>query len=975
MKKIHKLLVTGLLLSGFIFPAAGCVQPPEPFVPPESSGGKVTINDAYDWNEAEDGSTRPNLGDDYEAVVPVKDVLLTIAEGSSVRFKGGESTFKLPVGSYLKPTDFDESTTGGNDVCGIFTLDENNEVVTDSFKQLSEFEPAAETVIMPCFAHKNSDYIGFGTNKIGDYVVNENGVDLTIKTIGYALKSETAYLDGFYGKKIIGEATKDNSKISYFRSVSTTKVEAGQTYTYHYYIKNFSDKPITLHTYQMLTGHAWDNLANRVPADPITLAPGEGKSVSLKLKATTANANALTLFRFEEPVETISLGVAMSIENSTPTKPATIHLNLPEGFTVADSYKREVRTNDKLVLPTANQIINKTEHRLLGWVYANSNNTPVTEGVRIKGDITIEPLLTQDVRVEFFNLPNGFAVNSKYKSVFQEGDLLVLPTDAQLDNTTGHKVAYWLDDSGRQINAGTVLSEDIKLTPVLTEDIRITLELPEGFTVTSDYKITAQTGDKLVLPTASQIQNNTGHNIIRWVDGNNQPVTNNTLLTGDITIKPELTADALVRFVLPENFSLKDYDGLNGDNELHLQTGDRLTLPTAEQINNTTGNRFIRWVDENGKPLANTVQLTGNLTIKPELTQAAKITVRLPEGLTVKGEYQTDVQTGDKLLIPELEGEKAILDAIKGWYIVGNGNQKIDANTIILDTELTIAPYWQQANGYEYVAIGSGANSGYNSDETYGSVGYHLGAHDNTATGSVKYSTGHIVSGGENGQAAQGVTLSDSLPVKAGSIIRFDSKRTAGAGKYEFSYAFENRGNSDLKLSVYQINASSEYRGLKFAYENSRYRVEINLKPGESITKLGQYDLPSNGNWLTIIIIEQDVESFEFGVAIGYKSITAIDAAYQNQAALNNPANIQYNAEENGGIVVKDSYLKQRAGHFITVPTENDIEVPAGITVEKWQLIVDGVAYDIPAKVTDWKNLMVPSVSTLKAVLKENANG
>lgn len=975
MKKIHKLLVTGLLLSGFIFPAAGCVQPPEPFVPPESSGGKVTINDAYDWNEAEDGSTRPNLGDDYEAVVPVKDVLLTIAEGSSVRFKGGESTFKLPVGSYLKPTDFDESTTGGNDVCGILTLDENNEVVTDSFKQLSEFEPAAETVIVPCFAHKNSDYIGFGTNKIGDYVVNENGVDLTIKTIGYALKSENAYLDGFYGKKITGDVTHDNSKISYFRSVSTTKVEAGQTYTYHYYIKNFSDKTITLHAYQMLTGHAWDNLANRVPADPITLAPGEGKSVSLKLKATTANANALTLFRFEEPVETISLGVAMSIENSTPTKPATIHLNLPEGFTVADSYKREVRTNDKLVLPTANQIINKTEHRLLGWVYANSNNTPVTEGVRIKGDITIEPLLTQDVRVEFFNLPNGFAVNSKYKSVFQEGDLLILPTDAQLDNTTGHKVAYWLDDNGRQINAGTVLSEDIKLTPVLTEDIRITLELPEGFTVTSDYKITAQTGDKLVLPTASQIQNNTGHNIIRWVDGNNQPVTNNTLLTGDITIKPELTADALVRFVLPENFSLKDYDGLNGDNELHLQTGDRLTLPTAEQINNTTGNRFIRWVDENGKPLANTVQLTGNLTIKPELTQSAKITVRLPEGLTVKGEYQTDVQTGDKLLIPELEGEKAILDAIKGWYIVGNGNQKIDANTIILDTELTIAPYWQQANGYEYVAIGSGANSGYNSAETYGSVGYHLGAHDNTATGSVKYSTGHIVSGGESGQAAQGVTLSDSLPVKAGSIIRFDSKRTAGAGKYEFSYAFENRGNSDLKLSVYQINASSEYRGLKFAYENSRYRVEINLKPGESITKLGQYDLSSNGNWLTIIIVEQDVESFEFGVAIGYKSITNIDAAYQNQAALNNPANIQYNAEENGGIVVKDSYLKQRAGHFITVPTENDIEVPAGITVEKWQLIVDGVAYDIPATVTDWKNLMVPSVSTLKAVFKENANG
>ena len=122
-------------------------------------------------------------------------------------------------------------------------------------------------------------------------------------------------------------------------------------------------------------------------------------------------------------------------------------------------------------------------------------------------------------------------------------------------------------------------------------------------------------------------------------------------------------------------------------------------------------------------------------------------------------------------------------------------------------------------------------------------------------------------------------------------------------------------------------------------------------------------------------MFEQDVDSFEFGFAVSYKSITAIADDYKNQSALSNPANIEFNSAENGGIVVKDSYLKQRAGHFITVPTADDIEVPAGITVEKWQLIVDGVAYDIPATVTDWKNLMVPSVSTLKAVLKENANG
>ena len=155
----------------------------------------------------------------------------------------------------------------------------------------------------------------------------------------------------------------------------------------------------------------------------------------------------------------------------------------------------------------------------------------------------------------------------------------------------------------------------------------------------------------------------------------------------------------------------------------------------------------------------------------------------------------------------------------------------------------------------------------------------------------------------------------------------------------------------------------------------NRYRVEINLNPGESITKLGQYNLGQNGNWITYIVFEQDVDSFEFGFAVSYKSITAIADDYKNQSTLSNPANIEFNSAENGGITVNESYLNQRLGHFLVAPTASEINLPDGVQVEKWQIIINGETYDIPAAISDWKAMLVPTNGILKAVLKENANG
>ena len=56
MKKIGKLLITGMLIGAFAVPLAGCVDEDDPFDPNQPGGGKVTINDAYDWNNDKTGS-------------------------------------------------------------------------------------------------------------------------------------------------------------------------------------------------------------------------------------------------------------------------------------------------------------------------------------------------------------------------------------------------------------------------------------------------------------------------------------------------------------------------------------------------------------------------------------------------------------------------------------------------------------------------------------------------------------------------------------------------------------------------------------------------------------------------------------------------------------------------------------------------------------------------------------------------------
>lgn len=1221
----------------------------------------------------------------------------------------------------LKQSDFDESTLGGKTIGGVAVYNTEENKISGYIK-LENFVPLEATAILPYFEPEKGEPFVFGSNKIGDYFYGADGADYS-ELDEYRVETGYVLVDGYMGRSMhIAHALE---KDAYFRSVTSYPREAGQHFTYHFTFVNRSESGISFTVYNMLGGHNWKDTASAVASDPVTLAAGESKNVSIAVGADMSkdDSNTLTLIRMDVDATEVKLDVAMSIENTTPTQPAKITLVLPEGFVVKD-YVTDVRTNDKLVLPKASQIENNTGHKILRWEY--EDGTAVVEGVRLKGDITIRPVLTEDAFITFSDMPEGFSVTEDYVTKLQTGDKLVLPTAAQIKNTTGRNFVRWVYTDGTPVENGTVLTGSITIKPELSQPAKITVSLPSSLKLSSDYKTDAQTGDILAAPTSAQISGTLpdGRAVGGWyIVGSNEVITDKTVIKSTaVTIAPyytrrentavmcnysaenrngnplvfgnlqtsqrpmnvynatngaaaekfdpipnkwqnsvvvgggadgytelgniisypeELQKGTAFRYgtivsadesgnsvtvvqknvehtfiynfqnygntvlsftvqqtnsgadvegekkdvvlapgesttvtlkvaytkgsanknvityftinqdvtgmrlgisinaMLKANVSLKNTEGFTlnpsytdkafyiggrltlpaegdytdsksenrtllgwkdgGGNALEggeiisasntvlvpvfeefavvtvklpegvtlngyeaskkYALGDKLVLPTQSQItsekkilywiidgtsavvdnetvleanititpvlesdrkqavvitaaadpnftvsqdylnktqykgellvlpkegeytNNYAGQKVVGWKDKT----TDTVLTEGmpitldSITLVPVLAEMIKVEYRLPSGVTLDSAVKTAYDSGEKLALPSQEQLSGSAHGVPAGWLNAESGAKVTADTVVTEA-MSIVPYWQKASGYEYVQVGSGSASGYNTDKTHGNFDTHsadgtLSYSGHTGNNQGTYGEAAVVSGGADGYAMLGSVLSDTAPVTAGSMIRFDSKQVpklTATAAVEFRYLVENRGKTALKLSIYQIASSSEYKvGNYYGYE-SRYRTEVELNPGESKAVVGQYKITANNNWLTLVVFERDVESFSFGFAISAKTTGSADVAaeYENQPASANTAAISYNPEDNEGITVSDSYLTRRVGHFVTAPAAGDITVPEGVTVGKWQLVIGGETYDLSASVTDWKNVRLPSAgATLKAFI------
>ena len=292
MKKFGKLMFTGLLIGGLLVPVAGCVKAPDPFNPPESSD-KVIINDAYDWNDDETASTRPELGGGYVPAPPAKDALITIAEGSVIRFKDGQSSFKLPVGELLTNAHFDEASLNGHNIGGVAVLDEQGNIA--EVFVLKDFTPTEETTVLPFYSLDKGEDGLFGATAVGDWIHDADFNDLSESV---EIKNAISVVNGWLSNNIniAGTFASGNS----FRALTPYTVKEGYDYTYSYKFTNNGNSAVSFDVYQMREGYRWDNTVTSVPVETITLQAGESSEiVSVKLENNSANQNVMTVIKVD----------------------------------------------------------------------------------------------------------------------------------------------------------------------------------------------------------------------------------------------------------------------------------------------------------------------------------------------------------------------------------------------------------------------------------------------------------------------------------------------------------------------------------------------------------------------------------------------------------------------------------------------------------------------------------------------------
>lgn len=316
------------------------------------------------------------------------------------------------------------------------------------------------------------------------------------------------------------------------------------------------------------------------------------------------------------------------------------------------------------------------------------------------------------------------------------------------------------------------------------------------------------------------------------------------------------------------------------------------------------------------------------------VTIDANSPVKFADGSTSK-----EVKKGDALTLESFD-LSGIPDSRE---LVGFAGTDGDGERTILDIEdcriwedLTILPYFSPESGFKALDIGSGKIGRFNLDGVPGSIAVNK---------TIKYDTNEIVAGGSGGYAELGGLITETSPVTIGSAFRLDSTCTVTEGVWEVAYNFENKGDEELHLDVYQVSKGAEYNNGNLSYENTRYRVDVDLKPGESMRGKGQYYLTSNGNILPYIVADRSMSSMKFGMTLSVKARTDLTEPETKPSPEPTPtAKLSFKLPE--GITVNDDYKTDVAfGATVIPPTSAQITNTTGRTIGGWYIVGDSLEF------------------------------
>lgn len=165
-----------------------------------------------------------------------------------------------------------------------------------------------------------------------------------------------------------------------------------------------------------------------------------------------------------------------------------------------------------------------------GWT--NKNGIIITEGIKITEDITLKALwINKDAEIKniTFDTDGGNNIN---KIIFEKGKAIKLPKNPTKE---GYIFAGWINETGKIVTAGMLLSENVQLKALwINKNAKIrTITFDTGGGNNID-KIVVENNKIVHLP-VNPIKE--GYIFDSWVDGNGVTITNNTIITENITLK------------------------------------------------------------------------------------------------------------------------------------------------------------------------------------------------------------------------------------------------------------------------------------------------------------------------------------------------------------------------------------------------------------------------------------------------------
>ena len=194
-----------------------------------------------------------------------------------------------------------------------------------------------------------------------------------------------------------------------------------------------------------------------------------------------------------------------------------------------------------------------------------------------------------------------------------------------------------------------------------------------------------------------------------------------------------------------------------------------------------------------------------------------------------------------------------------------------------------------------------------------------------------------------------GITLRDSDSILRGSDFRIDSAYDVEDNKvYEFYYSFENRNDYPVSFDVYQVTGSSQQAD--DAYEDSQYRIDVDLQPGEAKTYVGQYKLTDNGNVLTLMVADTAMPNgINLGMQMAVKATDLADVEDEYLPTKEEEVTASISLDLPAGITVSEDFVKEYAvGDALVAPTSEQVTNTSGKEILGWYVkgtLGDPIAY------------------------------